>query len=291
MSISDGGFTGVSTGLPQTDLVVLAGIRLNWVMQGTKLFPQAKVVRIDIAQHEIDRNRPTDVGLVGDCKQVLGELTQKVNKNDHSQWLNTLKNAYKAFMTTELEKRTTPSDPIHPLRLVDRIMEVFGTDAFYVADGGDTCYWGLAGFQSSHPSGVQITAGSLFGCLGTGIPFALAAKLAHPDTQIFSRPGTRTRSFQPRKTQRMTQTRFSLNLRICTPNAFGLQHSTNFSPHIRAEERPAPAEFGFIGTEDGQILWQGATLPRAPLGSPSYEDNLSAESIVNRFLPSAAPIA
>ncbi|MGO8879039.1 MAG: thiamine pyrophosphate-binding protein [Desulfomonilaceae bacterium] len=184
LSFSDGGFTGITTGLPQADLVVLAGIRLNWVMQGTKLFPQAKVVRIDIAEHEIDRNRATDLGLVGDCKQVLGELTQKVKKNDHSQWLNTLQNAYKAFMTTELEKRTTPSDPIHPLRLVDRIMEVFGTDAFYVADGGDTCYWGLAGFQSAHPSGVQITAGSLPGCLGTGIPFALAAKLAHPDKPV-----------------------------------------------------------------------------------------------------------
>jgi acetolactate synthase I/II/III large subunit len=184
LSISDGGLTGVSAGLPQADLVVLAGIRLNWVMQSTKLFPQAKVVRIDIAQHEIDRNRITDVGLVGDCKQVFGDLTQKVKKNDHIQWVTTLKNAYKAFMTTEMEKRNTPSDPVHPLRLIDRIMEVFGTDAFYVADGGDTCYWGLAGFQSSQRAGVQITAGSLLGCLGTGIPFAIAAKLAHPDKPV-----------------------------------------------------------------------------------------------------------
>jgi len=64
LCINDGGFTGVMTGIPQTDVVVLAGIRLNWVMQATKLFPQAKVVRIDIAEHEIDRNRPSDVGLV-----------------------------------------------------------------------------------------------------------------------------------------------------------------------------------------------------------------------------------
>jgi threonine dehydrogenase-like Zn-dependent dehydrogenase len=39
-----------------------------------------------------------------------------------------------------------------------------------VADGGDTSYYGLAGFLSSHKAGVQIPAGALLGCLGTGIP-------------------------------------------------------------------------------------------------------------------------
>lgn len=184
LSIMDGGFTGINTGLPQADLVVLAGIRLNWVLQATRLFPQAKVVRIDIAPHELDRNRPTDVGLAGDCGQVLGDLTRLVSKQDHKHWLTTLKNAYNAFMITETEQRTTPSDPIHPMRLVSRIMEVFGTNAFYVADGGDTCYWGLAGLQSSFRSGVQVPAGALLGCLGTGIPFALSAKLAHPDKPV-----------------------------------------------------------------------------------------------------------
>lgn len=184
LCINDGGFTGVMTGLPQADVVVLAGIRLNWVMQATKLFPQARVVRIDIAEHEIDRNRPSDVGLVGDCKQVLAALTPRIKKQDHSEWLERLRNAYKAFIVTELEKRETPSDPIHPVRLVAKIMEAFGTDAYYVADGGDTSYYGLAGFLSSHKAGVLITAGGQLGCLGTGIPFAIAAKLAHPDKPV-----------------------------------------------------------------------------------------------------------
>jgi len=184
LCISDGGFTGIMTGIPQTDVVVLAGIRLNWVMQATKLFPQAKVVRIDIAEHEIDRNRPSDVGLVGDCGMVLAELTRRVKKRDHGKWLEKLKNAYKAFMISELEKREKPSDPIHPIRLVSRIMEVFGKDAYYVADGGDTSYYALAGFLSSNRAGVQIPAGALLGCLGTGIPFAIAAKLVHPDKPV-----------------------------------------------------------------------------------------------------------
>lgn len=183
-SISDGGFTGLMTGLPQADVIVAAGVRFNWVLQSGRLFPNAKVIRIDIDPAEIDRNRPADVGLIGDCKDVLARLADLVDKRDHGDWLGRLRNAYAAFMTTELEKRQTPSDPIHPIRLVDRIMSVFGSDAYYVADGGDTSYFGLAGFQSANRCGVMVPAGALLGCLGTGIPFAMAAKLAHPDKPV-----------------------------------------------------------------------------------------------------------
>ncbi|MBW2368741.1 MAG: thiamine pyrophosphate-binding protein [Deltaproteobacteria bacterium] len=184
LSINDGGFTGVMTGMPQTDLIIAVGIRFNWALQSGHLFPDAKLVRIDIDPSEIDRNRASDAGLVGDSAKVLEQLLPRVEKRDHAEWIGKLRNAYKAFLTTELEKRATPSDPIHPARLTDRIMAVFGTDAYYVADGGDTSYWGLAGFMSEHPGGVQVPAGSLLGCIGTGIPFALSAKLAHPDKPV-----------------------------------------------------------------------------------------------------------
>lgn len=184
LSINDGGFTGVMTVAPQADVIIAAGVRFNWVMQATKLFPDAKVVRIDIEEHEIDRNRTSEVGLVGDCGYILDQLVPLVEKRDHSEWITKLRNAYAAFLTTELEQRKTPSDPIHPNRLVAQIMEVFGEDAFYVADGGDTAYYGLAGFTSDHPAGVLIPTGALLGCLGTGIPFAIAGKLAHPDKPV-----------------------------------------------------------------------------------------------------------
>ncbi len=183
-SINDGGFTGIMTGAPQADVIVAAGVRFNWVMQATKLFPDAKVVRIDIEESEIDRNRTSEVGLVGDCGYVFNQLLPLVQKRDHSQWITKLRNAYKAFMITELEQRENPSDPIHPNRLVAQIMATFGEDAYYVADGGDTSYYGLAGFASSNPAGVLVPAGALLGCLGTGIPFAMAGKLSHPDKPV-----------------------------------------------------------------------------------------------------------
>ena len=182
--INDGGFIGILTGLPQADVIVAAGIRFNWVLQSGKFFPNAKVIRIDNDPTEIDRNRSATVGLVGDCNDVFTRLLPMIEDRDHSEWIGRLRKAYAAFMVTEMEQRQSPSHPIHPNRLVAKIMNVFGSDAYYVADGGDTSYFGLAGFLSQHSAGVLVPAGALLGCLGTGIPFAMAGKLTHPDKPV-----------------------------------------------------------------------------------------------------------
>jgi acetolactate synthase-1/2/3 large subunit len=184
LSISDGGFAGITSGLQVADVIIAAGIRFNWVLQFGQLFKNAKVIRIDIDPTEIDRNSTSAVGLVGDAGVVLEKLLPLVENRDHGKWIASFRRAYTAFMTTELEKRQTPSDPIHPTRLVAQIMEAFGEDAYYVADGGDTTYYGLSGFSSVHRAGVLIPAGGLLGCLGTGIPFAVAGKLVHPDKPV-----------------------------------------------------------------------------------------------------------
>ncbi|MFH2066518.1 MAG: thiamine pyrophosphate-binding protein [Pseudomonadota bacterium] len=247
LCISDGGFTGILTGLPQADVVVAVGIRFNWVLQSGRLFPDAKLIRIDIDPSEIDRNRSSDVGLVGDVNEVLNRLNPLVEKRDHREWLKNLRNAYAAFMTTELEQRSTPSDPIHPNRLVAKIQEVFGTDAFYVADGGDTSYYGLAGFLSSNKAGVQIPAGALLGCLGTGIPFALAAKLAHPDKPVVVLNGDGSFGFNSMEFD--TAVRHNIPI-ICVVNndcAWGMiKHSQRMSI---GEDRCTCAELGMRNYE------------------------------------------
>jgi len=242
LCINDGGFTGIVTGAPQADVIIIAGIRLNWVLQSTRLFPDAKVIRIDIEPHEIDRNRSSEVGLVGDCGSVLEKLIPLVTNRNHNTWLSRLRNAYAAFMTSELEKRTAASDPIHPVRLVAKIMEVFGTDAFYVADGGDTSYYGLCGFLSSRKAGVMVPAGALLGCLGTGIPFALAAKLANPDKPVVVLNGDGSFGFNSMEFD--TAVRHNIPI-ICVVNndcAWGMiKHSQRMS---LGEERCTCAELG-----------------------------------------------
>jgi acetolactate synthase-1/2/3 large subunit len=185
LSIWDCGNVGLLVTLGQADVIVAAGLRFNWLFMSGDVIPAgAKVVRIDIDPREIDRNRRADAGLVGDVGSVLGRLLPMVEKKDRGEWVKTLRAASYSFIDSELKARETASDPIHPIRLVAKIQEVVGEDAVYVVDGGDTSYFGQVGLFTKQKAGVIGSASGLLGCLGTGIPFGIAAKLARPDKPV-----------------------------------------------------------------------------------------------------------
>lgn len=185
LSIWDCGNIGLMMTIPQTDLIIAAGLRFNWLLQsGANIPPDAKVIRIDMDPYELDRNRSAAVGLPGDAAATLENLVPLVKKNNHAEWLIALRDSSMGMLDYELQLRQNPSDPIHPIRLCSLIADYVGKEALYIADGGDTVYFGLTGFMSSQKAGVIGSAAGLFGCLGTGIPFAMAAKLARPGLKV-----------------------------------------------------------------------------------------------------------
>jgi acetolactate synthase-1/2/3 large subunit len=185
LSVMDMGTLSLFFSIGQNDVIIAAGLRFNWLLQfGQIIPPTVKMIRIDIDPNEINRNVEAHVGLVGDAGSVLDQLTPLVVKNDHTEWMNTLKAAGRSLLDFELRTRETVSSPIHPIRLVAQIQKFVGDDAIYIADGGDTQYFGLAGFASKQKAGVVASAAGLLGCLGTGIPFGMAAKLARPDKKV-----------------------------------------------------------------------------------------------------------
>jgi acetolactate synthase-1/2/3 large subunit len=184
LSLWDGGLMGILTAFSQADLIVALGVRFNWLLMFGQAFPQAKLVRVDIDATEIDRNRTADVGIVGDAGLTLAELNKAIKPRDHAAWRSSLKEAYLPAIQGEIDARDNPSDPIHPARMMARVREVVGDDAIYVIDGGDTSYFGATTFRATEKGGVIGAAGGQFGCLGTGIPFAIAAKAARPDKNV-----------------------------------------------------------------------------------------------------------
>ncbi len=185
LSLWEAGNMGLMAAISQADLLVVAGLRLNWLfMYGQVIPPETRMVRIDVDPHEIDRNRVANAGLPGDVGATFEALLPLVRKSGDPGWAAGVRAASLALLGEELQQRQTASDPIHPARLVARIREAVGEDAYYVTDGGDTSYFGGSGLMSRRPAGVIGAASGLFGCLGTGIPFAMAARLAHPDLPV-----------------------------------------------------------------------------------------------------------
>jgi acetolactate synthase-1/2/3 large subunit len=72
--------------------------------------------------------------------------------------------------------------PIHPYRLATEIARVLPGDAIVAADGGETASW-MDMVAQVRGGGRWMSHGYL-GCLGTGMPFAIAAKVAHPNQPV-----------------------------------------------------------------------------------------------------------
>jgi len=231
LSIWSEGNVGIMMGMTQADVIISVGLRFNWIFQsGAVIPPKTKVIRIDIDPHEVDRNRQADVGLVGDASSVLSQLLPLIKRGDHASWVKTLRAASKAFIESELKIREKASDPIHPIRLVAQIQKFAGDDTIYLADGGDTSYFGLVGFTSKEKAGVLGTSAGLLGCLGTGIPFAIAAKLARPDRKVILLNGDGSFGFNSMEFDTMVRLNIPVVCVVNNDQAWGMiKHSQELS--------------------------------------------------------------
>jgi acetolactate synthase-1/2/3 large subunit len=182
-SLWDGGLAGLIAAASMADVVFTVGIRLNWALNYGEVVPNAKVVRLDIDEAEINRNRQADVGLVGDVKATIALMNESVKQTDRNEWVDSLKGMFAGLTEADRQARENASDPIQPYRLMQVVRETAGDEAIYTLDGGDALYFALMTLRAHQTAGV-IGSGTLFGCLGTGIPFAIGAKVARPDERV-----------------------------------------------------------------------------------------------------------
>jgi acetolactate synthase-1/2/3 large subunit len=74
------------------------------------------------------------------------------------------------------------ADPIHPARVYGELAKVIDRDAIVIGDGGDFVSW-AGKLVDSYQPGCWLDPGP-YGCLGTGMGYAMAARIAHPDRQV-----------------------------------------------------------------------------------------------------------
>ncbi|BDG08376.1 thiamine pyrophosphate-binding protein [Anaeromyxobacter paludicola] len=173
--------------LAQADLVLVVGTPLDFRLgYGTPptFAPGAKVVQVDLDAAEIGRNRPIEVGIVGDSRSVLAALAAGAPPREGGAWLAALreKEAERALRQRAFEE--SAQRPIHHFRLareLDAAARRAG-DVTFVGDGGNVVAVAAKVLRVERP-GRWLDPGPL-GCLGVGAPFALAAKLLAPDRPV-----------------------------------------------------------------------------------------------------------
>jgi thiamine pyrophosphate-dependent acetolactate synthase large subunit-like protein len=178
-----------STAFRETDLALVIGTRLNYVL-GHLLPPrfpsEARLIQIDIDATEIGHNRPADVGIVGDAKAVLMQLTEaaegRLDSRRYASWREYL-GRIEARKKAEAEAAmSTDQQPIHPLRLCKEVRDFLDRDAILVVDGQEILNYGRQSIPTFEP-GHRLNSGP-FGTMGVGLPFGIGAKVARPDKQV-----------------------------------------------------------------------------------------------------------
>ncbi|GAB2834173.1 acetolactate synthase large subunit [Actinoallomurus bryophytorum] len=187
------GTVGAVGALQRSDLLVALGARFDDRVTGRldTFASDAKIVHADIDPAEISKNRHADVPIVGDCRDVIADLIVAVRnehaagrKGDHKEWWSQL-NAWRDTYPLGYE---TPSDgSLSPQQTIERIGQIVGPDALYVAGVGQHQMW-AAQFIGYERPGAFINSGGL-GTMGYAVPAAMGAKHGRPDTAVWAIDG------------------------------------------------------------------------------------------------------
>jgi acetolactate synthase I/II/III large subunit len=190
-------------GFLSTDLVLFLGDSLSLFYIFGEIFPpSAKFVQVDILPDEIGRNRTVDLGIVSDIKSFLAELNNLLEakavgatlREQFQPWVETLRGAEKENKDQAKSMWECSTLPIHPMRLAKEVNDFMnGQDDIVVADGGDTSTW-MGMTRTVRQGGTYLDYG-LYGCLAVGLPYAIAAKLKHPDKRVLAIMGDGSTGF------------------------------------------------------------------------------------------------
>ena len=173
----------------EADVVLIVGTRMNFIIGfglPPRFAPDVKIVQVDINDEEIGRNRPVDVGIVGDAKMVLQQLLKEGREVFHGRkalpWLETLRGHDKRSQEKAEALLNADAMPIHPLRLCKEVRDFMNRDAIVVVDGHEILNFARQSIPT-HVPGHRVNAGPN-GCMGVAVPFGLGAKVAKPNTQV-----------------------------------------------------------------------------------------------------------
>jgi len=168
------------------DVVLLLGVRLDFMLgYGRSFAKTTKLIQVDIEPSRLGFNRGPTCAIAGDIGHVLEDLQDALPATPDRPWGKEAKQLVQRGVQWSRSRIDRSMVPCHPLRVAEELRDFGGPNACYVIDGGFTSVWSMGVLPAEHPGDViGVTSGPM-GCLGVGLPFALAVKSARPDRNVF----------------------------------------------------------------------------------------------------------
>lgn len=184
-----------------TGAIGLLGTRPSWTMMdkcdtllmvGTT-FPyseflpedgQARAVQIDLSPRNVSMRYPTEVNLIGDAKEVLRRLLPLLEPRTDSDWRERVElDVRKWWRALEL-KAMQPASPINPQRVFWELSKALPDRAIITGDSGSHTNWFARDMRVRE--GMMASVSGKLATMGSGVPYAIAAKMAHSDRPVLA---------------------------------------------------------------------------------------------------------
>ena len=167
----------------ECDLLITLGARFSDRVTGdTKTFaPKAKILQIDVDAAEINKNIVVDASVIGDLREVLKILLEKIPEKRHDEWVQHIQDMKEKYpLNYDHSQLTGPY-------VIQKLYELTGGDAIISTDVGQHQMWAAQYFKFKEPR-TFLTSGGL-GTMGYGLGAAIGAKMGCPDKTVVNIAG------------------------------------------------------------------------------------------------------
>jgi pyruvate dehydrogenase (quinone) len=145
---------------------------------------QARGVQIDIDGRMLSIRYPMEVSLVGDSRETLRALLPLLEQKEDRRWRKRIEDAVARWWTVLEARARNPADPINPQWVFWELSPRLPDDCIIAADSGSSADWFARDLKLRR--GMMASLSGNLATMGSGVPYAIAAKFAHPGRPVIA---------------------------------------------------------------------------------------------------------
>jgi len=139
---------------------------------------QARAVHIDISPAMLGMRYASEVNLHGDSAETLRALLPLLNHSQDGTWRQKISSSIQDSRKMLEERALAPANPVNPQRVVYEMSPRIPDDAIVTSDSGSCANWYARDLQVRRGMMCSLSGG--LASMGAAVPYAIAAKFAHP---------------------------------------------------------------------------------------------------------------
>jgi pyruvate dehydrogenase (quinone) len=172
--------------MQQCDTLLMVGTGFPWA----EFLPKdekVRAVQIDIDPAMLSLRFPAEVNLHGDAAETLRLLLPKLQRKTDRSWRDGIEKGVEAWWKKLEGRAIAEADPVNPQRVVWEMSPLLPPDAIVTSDSGSCANWYARDFRVQRGQSASLSGG--LASMGAAVPYAIAAKFAHPHRPVVALVG------------------------------------------------------------------------------------------------------